>query len=80
MTYCALQGTILPPSNCSNAIVYLFSPNDTCSRAVQYLLKGNTEGLPYIFDATCAPRFHYFVTDCSVVLDEDDDDDDDGVN
>ena len=62
-----LQGSVIPPSDCSNGSVIFISPNDTCSTSAQYYLidNGNTNALINLFNATCAPRFHSYMTACS---------------
>ena len=70
MNYCVLQGSDIPPSDCSNVSVTFIGANDTCSTAAQYLFIGLLDvALVNLFnDATCIPRFHIYVTASSGIF------------
>ena len=72
-----LQGSNLPTSNtssqCINATINLFGPDDDCSRAVQEVLDGNGNDsmISFIFSGDCPNRFYYYATTCSMGGDND---------
>lgn len=69
--YYVLQGSTLPTSECSDATVNIYSPNDTCSRGVQYLFNDNDDAIGYLFNGDCPTRFHEYITACNDVFNSD---------
>ena len=68
MNYCVLQGSVIPPSDCSNGSIIFIGPNDACTTAAQHLFLGQVDALVNLFNATCIPRFDNYVTACSGVF------------
>ena len=60
----SLQGTTLPPTECSDATVDLFSIDDPCTRALHDFFDGNRTAIVGVYFDDCPMRFLNYATAC----------------
>ena len=65
LTHFLLQGSTLPPTECSDATTSLLGGTDQCSRAVQALFSGNESAIVGLYYGDCPMRFLNYTTVCS---------------
>ena len=61
----SLQGSTLPPTECSDATVDLFSVDDQCTRALHDVIGGNSTVLYGVYFDDCPMRFLNYATACN---------------
>ena len=67
-----MQGTALPPTECSDATASLLVGTDQCSGAIRALLSGNENALVGLYNGDCPMRFLNYTTVCSDYFGDDD--------
>ena len=61
-----LQGSTLPLTECDNATVALYGPDDDCSRTLQYLVTGNeVAAIMSLIAGDCPTRFSQYLIACN---------------
>ena len=62
----------MPTTECSNATVEFFTPNDQCSRAVQSIyVADNNSAIIDLYFGDCPMRFLNYTIGCSSLFDTD---------
>ena len=69
--YLLLQGSTLPPTECSDATIDFFSVDDECTRAVQGIINGNFSAIIGLYYDDCPTRFLNYTTTCNDYFDDD---------